>query len=318
MSNLLFSQGGISASTGIRGGQISHGLTGRYESLILNNENVVSSTNKIIIIVKFMWNDIKLFQHLKNNGNKIILDFVDLTDKEIFDPNKNINMPNFLPKIPTEYFDGYIVNNTRMKKWWVENIDTDNSKPIFVIPHHWDMRFRWFPNGYYDKQPYFYFLGTDTSEGYKNQNCLHLNELQSDGYLDDWRTGNAASSESRIFLDKPVNGCQLSIRKKSSWEYITKPATKLSTSAAMDSVLITTNDWSIRDLLSEPYPDYPYLLKTSQYDEVVDMIGKVKDTFEKEEWFLAKEIMKKVRNDLTIDNIVNQYKEIDSFFNVEN
>ena len=49
MSNLLFSQGGISDSTGLRGGQISHKLTGQYEPLILNyGDNInVKNNNKI-------------------------------------------------------------------------------------------------------------------------------------------------------------------------------------------------------------------------------------------------------------------------------
>jgi hypothetical protein len=93
-----------------------------------------------------------------------------------------------------------------------------------------------------------------------------------------------------------------------------KPATKLSTSAAMDSVLITTNDWTIRDLLSEPYPNYPYLLETSDYDEVVEMINKVKKTFGKEEWVLAKKIINKVKDDLSIDSVIKNYIEVDRYF----
>ena len=201
-----------------------------------------------------------------------------------------------------------------MKKWWVENIDTDESKPIFVIPHHWDMRFAWFPKGYYDEQPYFYFLGTDASEGNREQNCLHLNKLLEENLIQDWREGGPAGV-CRVFLDRPVNGCQLSIRKKNSWEYCMKPATKLVTASAMESVFITTNDWTIQDLLPS---EYPYLLESSEYDDVVDMIKKVKDTFGGDEWVLAKKILEQVKTENSLDVLIEKYKEIDNFFNTEN
>ena len=319
-NRILFSKGGVDNSTGVRGGQISHKLCGMYEPLILNNNNI-HSQNKIIIIIKPDWNNIELFKHLKKNNNKIILDVVDLTDKEKYNPelNNGDTIPNFLPNIPTEYFDGYILNNTKQKDWWVENIDTDTTKPIFVIPHHWDSRFEWFPKGFYQENPYFYYLGTDSSEGYKNQNCLHLEQLLNEGLLNDWRTGSWPEQvkdydfikRKPIFYDKPINGVQISIRKTNSWEYCMKPNTKLAASAAMGSLLITTNDWSIQDLLPQ---DYPYILENYDYNSVVQMIQKVKDTFNKEEGHKAKEIMKEMKKEFSIDNIINKYYEIEKHF----
>ena len=319
-NRILFSKGGVDNSTGVRGGQISHKLCGMYEPLILNNNNI-HSQNKIIIAIKPDWNYIDLFKHLKKNNNKIILDVVDLTDKEKYNPelNNGDTIPNFLPNIPTEYFDGYILNNTKQKDWWVENIDTDTTKPIFVIPHHWDSRFEWFPKGFYQENPYFYYLGTDSSEGYKNQNCLHLEQLLNEGLLNDWRTGSWPEQvkdydfikRKPIFYDKPINGVQISIRKTNSWEYCMKPNTKLAASAAMGSLLITTNDWSIQDLLPQ---DYPYILENYDYNSVVQMIQKVKDTFNKEEGHKAKEIMKEMKKEFSIDNIINKYYEIEKHF----
>jgi len=319
-NRILFSKGGVDNSTGVRGGQISHKLCGMYEPLILNNENI-HSQNKIIIVIKPDWNYIDLFKHLKKNNNKIILDIVDLTDKEKFDPelNNGDTIPNFLPNIPTEYFDGYILNNTKQKEWWIKNVDTDTSKPIFIIPHHWDSRFEWFPKGFYQENPYFYYLGTDSSEGYKNQNCLHLEQLLDNGELNDWRTGlwpeevfNYDNIKRKpLFYDRPVNGVQISIRKTNSWEYCMKPNTKLAASAAMGSLLITTNDWSIQDYLPQ---DYPYILKDYDYNSVTQMIQKVKDTFDKEEGHKAKEIMKEMKKEFSIDNIINKYYEIEKYF----
>ena len=90
-----------------------------------------------------------------------------------------------------------------------------------------------------------------------------------------------------------------------------KPNTKLAASAAMDSLLITTNDWSIQDLLPQ---DYPYILKNHDYNSVVNMIQKVKDTFDKEEGYKAREIMKQLKKELSIDNIIQKYYNIEEFF----
>ena len=318
---ILFSKGGIDNSTGVRGGQISHKICGMYEPLILNNQNV-HSTNKIVVVIKLDYNYVELFQHLRKNNNRIILDVVDLTDKNKFNPelNNGNSIPNFLPDIPKDWFDGYIVNNEKQKEWWYENVDKDKTKPIFVIPHHWDSRFEWFPKGFYNKKPYFYYLGTDSSEGHKNQNCLHVEQLLNEGLLDDWRTGSWPEQvkdydfikRKPIFFDKPINGVQISVRKANSWEYCMKPNTKLAASAAMDSLLITTNDWSVQDLLPQ---DYPYILKDHDYDSVVNMIQKVKDTFDKEEGHKARKIMKQLKKELSIDNIIQKYYDIEEFFN---
>ena len=309
MSNLLFSKGGISDSGGMRGGQISHALTGQYESLILNNQSI-HSKNKTIILVKDLYDRTDILDYVKSNGNKLVFDVIDLLDAEKYGSGENNEIPNFLPDLPLDYFDGYIVNSDLMKEWFVENVDTDKSKPIFVIPHHWDMRFRWFPKGYYTQQPYFYYLGY---VGHKEKNSLYLNDLLEKELINEIRQGGPPGV-CKYFLDKPVNGCQLSIRKKNSWEYCFKPATKLALSSAMESVIITTNDWSVQHLLPN---EYPYLLESSKYDDVVDMIKKVKDTFGGDEWVLAKEMLKEIKEVTSLDNLINIYKEIDKHFSGE-
>jgi len=40
----------------------------------------------------------------------------------------------------------------------------------------------------------------------------------------------------------------------------------------------------------------------------------IKDIFNKDEWFLAKEILKQIKNDTSLDVIIEGYKEIDKFF----
>ena len=46
----------------------------------------------------------------------------------------------------------------------------------------------------------------------------------------------------------------------------------------MDSVIITTNDWSVQDILPK---EYPYLLLEDNLESVENMIEKVKLTYNK-------------------------------------
>ncbi len=303
-TNLRFSYGGINDSGGMRGGQISNKLANSYEKLILNNQNV-HDKNKIVIILKEWASNKELLQHLKNNGNKILLDVIDWLDVEKYNPMSNENNPNFFPELLKEYYDGYIVNNSKMKEWWYENMDTDIKKPIFIIPHHWDERFCNLPLTKYQQQPYFYYLGY---RGHEDQNCLYVQDLLDNNFLVDDRNG------ARYFQDKPLNGVQINIRKQGSWEYCFKPATKLSIAAAMDSVIITTYDWSVQDILPA---DYPYLLKSTDYESVEQMFQYVMDTFEKEEWIKAKQMLNQVKEKTSLDEIIKLYLNIETYFNNE-
>lgn len=298
---LLFSQGGRYASNGMRGGQISHKLTGDYNKCILNDANV---SNQTIILLKDFVKNLDLIKHLKNNNNKLILDVIDLLDVSKYDSKNNINIPNFLPYIPTEYIDGYIVNSNKMGEWWFDKID---KKPIFVIPHHWEDSFYNLPIKQYEHQPYFYYLGYI---GHEEQNCLYINKLLEDKLLQEHRFD---STNEGYYKDKPVNGCQINIRIENSWEYCFKPATKLSVASAMDSLMITTYDWAIQDLLP---PEYPFLLTNTDYQSVKNMFKKVKDSFEKDEWFAAKEMLDYVKQETSLDTLINKYKELDKYFSL--
>ena len=300
-TKLRFSYGGINDSGGMRGGQISNKLTNSFEKLILKNQNV-HDKDKIVIILKEWASNIELLKYLKNNNNKIILDVIDWLDVNKYNPQNNIDVPNFFPDLLKEYYDGYIVNNTKMKDWWYKNMDPNKNKPVFVIPHHWDERFANLPLVEYSKQPYFYYLGY---QGHENQNCLHVTQLLNNQLLYSNRNGQ------QYFQDRPVNGVQINIRKEGSWEYCFKPATKLSIASAMDSIIITTYDWSIQDILSE---DYPYLLKSSEYKETEKMFQYVKETYQKEEWFKAKQMLEQVKEKTSLNEIIKLYLEIENYF----
>jgi len=305
MKNIYFSRGGKWNSGGMRGGWISEGLSGSFTKHILPNSNVKDS---IVIILKQDASNLKMLQTLKSNNNIVLLDVIDWLDVQKYNNSKNENQPNLFPKVFVDYYDGYIVNNQKMKEWWYREIDTDSKKPIFVIPHHWEDRFVNLPLMDYKKSPYFYYLGY---VGHKNQNCLHIDRLKSENLLDSHRHG----SNEAYYVDRPMYGVQLNIRKKDSWEYCFKPATKVSVSAAMGSLIITTYDWSVQDILDE---SYPYLLKDTNYDSVKDMISYVTETHNGPIGNYAKEMLNGVIQKTSLyDSIVPLYESIITNFSNE-
>lgn len=301
MSRLIFSHGGDFNSSAIRGSQISAKISGDSNKLILDSNYC---ENKIVIVIKNRGKKDHFLSKLKERGNKLILDVIDWLDKDKYEMSKNVNAPNFFPDFTKDYFDGYIVNNIKMRDWWYENIDRDRSKPVFVIPHHWDFRFSNFDSFDYGKKPYFYYLGQSLK---KNQNCLWIEELLKAKVLDEQRSAD------KYFKDSPVDGCQINIRRTGSFEYCFKPATKLSIASAMGSVIITTKDWSVEDILDD---SYPYILKSSDYQSVVEMINYVKETYKTDIWFRAKTILEGVKEKTSLDNIINLYLNIENSFNL--
>lgn len=261
----------------MRGGWISHTLSKSFSELIVRGQPI---ENSIVVILKQDASNIPLLSRLKDSNNILILDIIDWLDPKKYSTEKNKNQVNFFPELLRDYYDGYIVSSSKMRTWWYENMDTDKQKSIFVIPHHWEQRFAELPAKQYPENPYFYYLGYI---GHEKQNCLYIDNLLKNNLLQEHRFNNG------YYIDRPINGVQLSVRKTESWEYCFKPATKLVVAACMESLMITTNDWSVQDLID---PSYPYLLKDDSYDSLVSMIQFVKDTYKGKTGDLAKKILK--------------------------
>lgn len=282
MKNIYFSKGGKFTASGMRGGWISYALSNSFTKHILTQSLSTAVKDSVVIILKHDASNQQLLHKLKSNNNILLLDVIDWLDLKKYNKDANKNQPNFFPNLLSEYYDGYIVNSTKMKEWWYREMDSDTNKPIFVIPHHWEDRFVNLPSVKYDKTPYFYYLGYI---GHENQNCLHIEPLKSDGLLYEHRHG----SNEAYYKDKPMDGVQLNIREYESWEYCFKPATKLVVAAAMDSLIITTNDWSVQDILD---PKYPYLLEDTTYESTTRMIAYLKETHNTEVGNLARKMLK--------------------------
>ena len=296
MSRVLFAHNGEGSSTWFGTSQLSWALTGSEKALLFNSD---SCHNRIIIAIKKAVNKINL-QKLKDGNNKIILDVLDWVDYDKYSIQANQNEPNFLPEFNKHMLDGYIVNSQKMKFWWQKNID--GSKPIFVIPRHWDSRFSSVKFVKYPQKPHIYFSG---QKSFKNWNCLYVDRLIEDGLLHDKR------SSERYFKDLPLDGCQINIRMPGSWEFCFKPASKLFTAAAIGSPIITTFDWSVEEILPS---DYPYGLKAADYDTVIECFKFVKETYLAPPWSLAKEILQEVKAKTTVQAISWLYLDLESHF----
>ena len=97
-------------------------------------------------------------------------------------------------------------------------------------------------------------------------------------------------------------------RDKDSWEYNIKPSIKIKTAAVLNCNIITTNDISVKELLKKvDGTDYPYLLQSSEYNEVINMIKYAEKTYKTDIWYRGLEIMKKIKDNYDISIIVKDY-----------
>lgn len=295
MSRLRFAHNGEGTSTWIGTSQLSRAITGD-DRLLFSGD----SQEGIIIAIKKAANKINATR-LIERGNRIILDLLDWVDYNKYKLEENRSAPNFFPYFQIDYFSGYIVNSHRQADWIRERIDA--SKPIFVLPRHWDSRFSEVKLVEQSDRPHIYFSG-QTSR--KNENCLYVDQLLANGLIHGRRNSD------RYFDALPQEGCQISIRREESFEYCFKPATKLISSSAIANPIITTNDWAVAELLD---PIYPYLLGDSSYETVVATIEFVNATFGGPEWALAKEMMREVKERTRVEEVAKKYLEIESYFN---
>lgn len=296
MSRISFVNTGLGTSTHVGTSQLSYAITGSESELLFTSD---SCRDRVVIAIKKMVNKIDL-QKLRERNNKIILDVLDWVDYDKYSIEANRDEPNFLPEFNKELLDGYIVNSYKMKSWWERSVDA--SKPIFVMPRHWDTRFSTVRFVKYPQKPHIYFSG---QKSWKNWNCLYVDRLIEDGLLHDKR------SSERYFKDLPHEGCQISIRQSGSWEFCFKPASKLFSAAAIGSPIITGMDWSVEEFLPS---DYPYALKDTEYETIVETFRFVKESYLGEPWFKAKEILAEIKRQTRVNRIATLYSNIENYF----
>jgi hypothetical protein len=290
-----------SGSCTMRGPHIKNYLIKYYNCYCSTDINNIK--NSIVIFLKDNYNlNLDILKISKNNNNINVIDMIDYC--VFYSDENNYGYPDFIENSFINYIDAIIVNNINSK----ELLYNKYNKYTYVIPHHYDFRLD-SVNFSKNNEISFIFNGYI---GHVNKNSLFLNCFENENFTICNDFFDFISSEKY----KKCN-CHISLRDKDSWEFKTKPAMKLAHAVGTNSNIITTYDMSVRDLLDE---NYPYIIKDLNQENVKNMIEYVKKTYNTEIWYKGLEILKKLKEKLSIKNIVKEYycdffENIDKLFN---
>ena len=284
-----------------------------FDSKVLEAKDANSINDSILIWVKFFDPN----KAAKLGSNFHLLDAVDA-----FPYNKD--------KINNKLLSGLILNNKYMREECINKFKY--TKPIFVIPHHWDKDLLKV-NKKNENQLNFGYLGSISSLKY-DQNLLHFKSLAKEAgvkfldcefcknvtdYIKDGFSIRDPQNHERLNIKNlEVNfNCHISVRKESSQEYLYKTSAKIATASCMGHNIITTPEKSVQDVLPS---NYPFLLADSQFESVLSMIERTRNDYEnkKEMWNFGLSIMSEVKNLLSIESIAPLYSDIISFFSQKN
>jgi lipopolysaccharide biosynthesis glycosyltransferase len=103
--------------------------------------------------------------------------------------------------------------------------------------------------------------------------------------------------------------CHISIREIDSELFKFKTSAKIATAAYFNHNIITTYEESIKDIMPE---DYPFILYSTDTESIKKMFNIVINDFngDKNLWNKGLKIMKKIKEDLSIETISKKYLEI--------
>jgi hypothetical protein len=223
---------------------------------------------------------------LKNNNNKIIIDVVD----EFIRPQTDV-----IDLYDYSLFDGVI---SRVKKIITEYKFQKHLELVY-IPLHWDIRFQDYPQ----------FVPTNyTPLCLSNdlRDVPHIQYLFSNKKVDFiTNLGVEAFSDPNIINSFSQYFLHYNIRETNSIAYKFKPATKLITSSAFNTPIITNYDWATQDLLPL---DYPFLIQNTTLNNIVDFLDNVKN-IPKKEWNYSLDIMKEIKYQTSLITLIPQYIE---------
>jgi hypothetical protein len=281
----------------LRAKQISMGLDQVYgvksrliffEGDCINKDNYQDKVghikDAIIIMVKgnfFYLDSITPFlDFMKSNNNTMILDLIDY-----------IYFTKWQKLFMTIYrYDAIIVQNNFIHD---EIVNRYSYAGICkVIQHHWDPNLK---RQIYDSSNTplkicFTGLVRDHVDS-PELNCNYLEEL--DIYM-----GHHYDQ---------YHPCHFSIRKKNTWQALTKSNIKLSNASACGSNIIITLDESIKGLIDL---DYPYLLKGDSLEETKQMVNYVKETYGGPIWQKGLDMMNIIREKTSLLKVLPNYIEL--------
>jgi len=267
LSNKIFFLLRNAGSSVMRGKQIKEEL--RRKNILAFSTRKISriSPGSIVIFVKdFSMIDLVI---LKNKGCKIVWDIVDY--------NKNYRFKDYFLRC-----DAVIFTSKHQKKYFLEYLKEDCITK--VIYHHWDPRFKYKKN----KKYFLNYFGVAPKI-----NALFFNKAKIPIFLE--------------FKDSlkfgPETAFHYSFRSKGSFEFKTKPTTKISIAAVCGSNIICSKDPSFLELLPKNYPFYC----ENNYKDLKLKIDYAKNDKNKEKWKKGLKMMEIVKEKTDIKNTIYDY-----------
>lgn len=233
-----------------------------------------STRNTDVVFVKDA--DRGLVLDAKDRNCRIILDVIDFFSYK----NRECRFSDLV--------DILIVPNRSCIAWYTERFPQAR---YAVIPHQWDYRIKG------QAQHYRY------SPGYIGK---HFNLTVPM----DWGGTNIFQSTQHLEA-APLFNLHLALQRRDEKIAMLKPATKISTAAAVGANVLTYRDPSAVELLG---PDYPFYVDI----DPMDAIRMVREAFGGRDWKLGREIMKEVKERTSLMAIAELYRHIeDSSFLVD-
>jgi len=317
---IIFVLNGNQPSDKLRGYDIINALPDKYRKMVVvkyvNLKNsyekdknfgykILSTTNSIIIWI--LEHNETIMNKLKQQNNVIIYDVVD---------NYLYNKDKILYLLNNNIIDKIIVNNNFMKSE-IENFSRFKGT-CNVIYHNYDPIYETVKI-YNDDKLHFGFMGSIGSLLHTNNFLYHsqlskeysiyLLDTDSGAYVEDIKSYNQSR---KLFNLKDLQvkfNCHISIRSIYSDVSKYKTSAKIATAAAMDCNILTSNEEVVKDLLGK---DYPFIIYDDEISTIRNMFNLIIEDYydEKILWNKGLEIMKKVKNKLSINENIRNYTDI--------
>lgn len=276
----------IKDSRRMRGLNIAKMLNCRYGN-IEKDYQTIKNSNVIFIRRHPPFLNPSILNHLKLNGNKVILDFLDSSELAL----KN-----------ESFFDLIITNNKDMNRFFKTKTHT--------IYHGWDSDLHKKIKLEPSKELKAYFFGSpDKTYFYKDFPGLGIIDAKT--LKAEYDLHNHKNMDSVIY-DGSIN---ISIRKgyTSSGDHHDVPpnwetSTKIATAAMLDNLIISSRSTSSLEILGA---DYPYYADT--LIELEEKLNKCKEDIKNksEDYFLSKQIMRQAKEMLAPEKLIDRWKSID-------
>lgn len=230
---------------------------------------------------------LSILNHLKSNGNNIILDFLD---------SSGLALKN------ESFFDLIITNNKDMNKFFKTKThtiyhgwDSDLHKKIKLKPSK-ELKAYFFGSPvkthFYDSFPDLGIIDAKTLKGeYDLYNHENMDSVIYDGSINiSIRKGYTSSGDHHDVLP--------------NWE----TSTKIATAAMLDNLIISSRSVSSLEILGE---DYPYYADT--LTELEEKLNKCKEDIKNksDDYFSSKRIMRKAKETLSPEKLIHRWKSID-------